>query len=86
MGKAKPGKEKNVLGILAKAGYPSEAVDNGLEVLASLEGNIYGVILMDVQLPRVDVLQTTSVIRGKERDGMEPQFLRASGPASPTRQ
>ena len=85
MGKDQPGKQKNIPGVLAKDGYPSEAVDNGLEVLASLEGNICGVILMEGQLPGVDVLETTAVIRGKERGGMEPQFLQAFGPMFPTR-
>jgi len=85
MDPAKPGKPKSILGVLTEAGYPSEAVDDGLEVLASLKGNIYGVILMDGQLPKVDVLETTAVIRGRERDGMETQFLQASGPVSPTR-
>ena len=60
--------QKVALRILEKAGYRADAVFNGQEVLTALEGNTYDLILMDVQMPELDGLETTAAIRRKERE------------------
>jgi CheY-like chemotaxis protein len=46
-------------GMLRNLGYEPEAAENGLEVLKAVEANQYDVILMDVQMPELDGLETT---------------------------
>jgi CheY-like chemotaxis protein len=60
--------QKVALRILEKAGYRADAVFNGQEVLTALERNTYDLILMDVQMPELDGLETTAAIRRKERE------------------
>jgi PAS domain S-box-containing protein len=45
--------------ILAKLGYTADMVANGLEALAALTEQRYDVVLMDVQMPELDGLETT---------------------------
>lgn len=58
--------QKLVLRILNKLGYEPVIVENGREVLDNLIKHFYDVILMDVQMPELDGLETTALIRGKE--------------------
>jgi two-component system sensor histidine kinase/response regulator len=51
---------------LEKAGYPADRVSNGKEVLAALNQKQYNLILMDVQMPELDGLETTQAIRQNE--------------------
>ncbi|WP_413173927.1 MASE1 domain-containing protein [Anabaena azotica] len=48
---------------LKKLGYIADIANNGLEVLAILETQVYDVILMDMQMPEMDGLTTTKIIR-----------------------
>ena len=45
--------------LLENMGYRSDLVANGLEVLEAIERQRYDVILMDVQMPELDGLETT---------------------------
>jgi two-component system, sensor histidine kinase and response regulator len=53
--------------ILEKNGYTVTAANDGREALATLEKVSYDLILMLVQMPELDGLETTKVIRAREK-------------------
>ena len=61
--------QKVVMAILRKKGYQLDVASNGREALAKLEicAEGYDVVLMDVQMPVLDGLETTRVIRRNSR-------------------
>jgi len=52
--------------LLEKRGYDVTAVGDGEAALVAIEGRRFDVILMDIQMPRKDGLETTAAIRAKE--------------------
>jgi CheY-like chemotaxis protein len=54
-------------GMLERAGHEAVVAANGREALALLEKQSFDVVLMDVQMPELDGLETTTAIRERER-------------------
>ncbi len=53
--------------VLEKEGYTVVAADNGATALKTLERKRFDLVLMDVQMPRMDGIETTAAIRNREK-------------------
>ena len=52
--------------LLEKQGHAVAVAGNGREALAALERQAFDLVLMDVQMPELDGLETTALIRRNE--------------------
>jgi CheY-like chemotaxis protein len=62
-----PVNRKVAVGLLQKRGHRVHTAENGVEALKALETGPFDVVLMDIQMPEMDGLQTAMAIREMER-------------------
>jgi len=67
--------QKVAINILKRLGYRVDVVANGLEVLDALALRDYNVILMDIQMPEMDGVETTYKIREKIPIEKQPRII-----------
>ena len=63
-----PINQRLAIGLLQRHGYAVTVVSNGQEALEALEGQRFDAILMDVDMPELDGLSATRLIRASEYD------------------
>ncbi len=59
--------QKVAVGLLEKHGHTVIVANNGREALARLDPGEFDLILMDVEMPEMDGLEATAIIRDKEK-------------------
>ncbi|XFA73301.1 PAS domain S-box protein [Thermosynechococcaceae cyanobacterium Okahandja] len=67
--------QKVALHILKRMGYRADVAANGIEVLEALQQRPYDVILMDVQMPKMDGLETTEKICSQWLPSQRPWII-----------
>jgi PAS domain S-box-containing protein len=70
-----PVNQKLATRILNKLGYRAEVAGNGLEVLQALERQPYDIVLMDVQMPEMDGLEATKIIKRNVNGKQQPYII-----------
>jgi len=67
--------QKVALKLLERIGYRADVAANGIEVVSALERQTYDVVLMDVQMPEMDGLEATRVIRERWARDAAPRIV-----------
>ncbi len=65
-----PTNQKVAKYILERLGYKADVAASGAEAVRAIDKLPYNLVLMDVEMPDLDGLQTTAIIREREKSGM----------------
>ena len=76
-----PVNQRLVLLLLERLGQRADVVSDGVEAVAAVARRDYDVVLMDVQMPELDGLAATRLIRG--RSGPQPRIVALTANALP---
>ena len=75
MAEDNPANQQVALRLLERLGHHAELAASGREVLEQLSRSAYDVILMDVQMPEMDGLETTRAICARWPAGERPRII-----------
>ena len=67
--------QKVALRMLTKLGYHADLARDGMEALEMTAARVYDIILMDVQMPRLDGLSATRELRKRADGGKRPVII-----------
>lgn len=67
--------QKVVQLILAQFGYSADFAADGVETVAAIERHTYDLVLMDVQMPKMDGLEATRVIVSRWSGDSRPRIV-----------
>jgi len=67
--------QKVAVRVLAKMGYRADVAANGREAVDAIMRQPYDVVLMDVQMPEMDGLEATTVIRREVAADAQPRII-----------
>jgi CheY-like chemotaxis protein len=70
-----PVNQKLAIRLLEKRGHRVTLACNGVQALAALEKGPYDLVLMDVQMPEMDGLEATTLLRAREKGRGEHQAV-----------
>ncbi len=71
--------QKVVASFLRKLGYRPDVVSDGQEVIESLGRQLYDVVFLDIQMPRMDGYETARQIHVRSAGGERPRIIAMTG-------